>query len=53
MDAPSVIDRIATSTVLIDLWSRYQKKYSYAADVTWEKVIESVRKLASVLGYEK
>jgi predicted nucleotidyltransferase component of viral defense system len=45
-DAQTVIERISESEVLADLWSRYQKKYSYAADVTWESVIVALRNLA-------
>ena len=35
-DAHGVIQAIADSTILIDLWQRYQKKYNYAADVSWK-----------------
>jgi predicted nucleotidyltransferase component of viral defense system len=40
-----VIQAIAESAIMIDLWQRYQKKYSYAANVTWETVIESLKRL--------
>ena len=27
------------------LWKSYQKKFSYATDISWEMVMESVREL--------
>ena len=43
--ASEVIQAIAESVIMIDLWQRYRKKYSYAANVTWEIVIESLKRL--------
>jgi len=48
-DASTSIRRIATSQVLIDLWNRYQKNYSYAADLSWEMAVNSLRKLNETL----
>jgi predicted nucleotidyltransferase component of viral defense system len=48
-DATAVIGRISESKVLTDLWRRYQNKYSYAADVSWEKAIGSLRSLNGLL----
>ncbi|MDR1831769.1 MAG: nucleotidyl transferase AbiEii/AbiGii toxin family protein [Fusobacteriaceae bacterium] len=48
-DASTSIQRIATSQVLIDLWNRYQKNYSYAADLSWEMAVNSLRKLNETL----
>jgi hypothetical protein len=39
------IQTVADSPIMIDLWQRYQKKYSYAADVTWEMVVGAVKGL--------
>ncbi|MBA1336115.1 MAG: hypothetical protein HPY66_2074 [Firmicutes bacterium] len=36
---------IEQSQVLAELWSRYQQKNSYAADLTWMQVIASTRML--------
>lgn len=36
---------IAQSKVLSELWSRYQQKNSYAADLTWMQAIASVKEL--------
>jgi predicted nucleotidyltransferase component of viral defense system len=47
-EADTIIARIAASKILTDLWSRYQKNYSYATDVTWEMAIRSLRNLASM-----
>ena len=37
-----VIQRVATSDIMIGLWQRYQKKYSYANDVSWDMMIDSL-----------
>ena len=45
-DAPEVMIMIQASSVMIDLWERYRKKYSYANDVTWEMVLGALKALA-------
>jgi hypothetical protein len=45
-DLVDVIKTITDSPIMQDLWQRYQKKYSYAADVTWEMAVEAVKGLA-------
>ena len=47
-DIRSVIRTINNSNILIDLWNRYQKKYSYAVDVSWEMAIDALNKLAEM-----
>jgi len=47
-NAQAVIQIITDNTTLIDLWQRYQKKYNYAADVSWEMVIDALNKLAKI-----
>ena len=47
-DIHGVIQAIADSTNLIDLWQRYQKTYNYAADVSWEITIDALSKLAEM-----
>ena len=47
-DVRDVIQTITNSTILIDHWKRYQKKYSYAADVSWEMAIDALNKLAEM-----
>ncbi len=40
-----IIEEIERSQVLADLWSRYQQTNSYADDLIWRQVIESVKML--------
>lgn len=40
-----VIEDIEQSRVLSDMWSRYQQKNSYVADLTWEQALASVKEL--------
>ena len=46
-----IIEEIEQSQVLADLWSRYQQKNSYADDLTWRQVIESVKMLYIKAGF--
>jgi len=46
-DPEDVIQTIAVSDIMANLWKRYQKKYSYAADVTWEMAIDALKGLAT------
>ena len=46
-DAAAITERIFNSSIMIDLWNRYCKKYIYAADVTWEMAINALRGLQS------
>jgi len=39
------IERVVANEVTSGLWSRYQKKFSYAADITWETSIDPLRSL--------
>lgn len=43
------ITMVAESPMIIDLWEKYRKKYSYATEVTWERTIESLKALAEKL----
>jgi hypothetical protein len=49
VDINEVIQIVSGSPILIDLWQRYQKKYTYAADVSWEIAMEALLKLAKML----
>lgn len=44
-DMADAIQTVAESPIMLDLWQRYQKKYSYAADVTWEMAVGAVKGL--------
>jgi len=48
-DTHGVIKAITDNTILINLWQRYQKKYNYAADVSWEMAIDALNKLAKMI----
>lgn len=40
------IDIIMENATMVDLWQKYQKKYFYAADISWAMVINAVKSLA-------
>lgn len=42
-EAPKIISAIGDDTKLHALWKSYQKKYSYAADISYEDVMESIK----------
>jgi hypothetical protein len=45
-DVSEIIAMIQASPVMIDLWERYRKKYSYVNDVTWEMAMGALKALA-------
>jgi predicted nucleotidyltransferase component of viral defense system len=47
-----VIKIITESTAMSDLWQQYQKKYIYAANVTWKMVIEALKNLCGKCIYQ-
>jgi len=47
LDHKVVIQRITTSMIMISLWERYQKRYCYAADITWEMAAGALSGLAA------
>lgn len=49
-DAAAVFDEVEESPVMAKLWQSYQKNYSYAADLSWHTVMDSVRALCAVGG---
>ena len=44
-DAQEIFDEVQNDLGMEKLWKSYQKKFSYAADISWETVMESVREL--------
>lgn len=44
-DALEVCDEVEASPVMKKLWAAYQKKFSYAADLPWPTVMDSIRSL--------
>lgn len=45
VDAPGIFDEIEADSTMIKLWAAYQKRFSYAADMPWEMVMDSIRGL--------
>ena len=48
-DVHLLLKEVAESTVLIDRWKNYQRKFNYAADVLWADVMESVSCLVDIV----
>ena len=44
-DAQEIFDEIQNDFNMQKLWKSYQKKFSYAADLSWHTVMESIRSL--------
>ena len=47
-DRREIFDEIEISSVMENLWKAYQKNYSYAVDISWHIVMESVRYLYQI-----
>lgn len=45
----AIIENIEKHPALLDLWRQYQEKYLYASDITYQQVIDSVRKIVSYI----
>lgn len=48
-DGAEVLEEVESSPLMEKLWGAYQKKFSYATDLSWHIVMKSIKKL-SVLG---
>lgn len=48
-DADGILSNIESSAALKKLWESYQKKYSYASDVSFEETVKSVKWLLKKL----
>ena len=44
-EAAEVFDEVETSSIMQNLWTAYQKKFSYASDLSWDTIMAAVRKL--------
>ena len=44
-DASAAFDEVEADPNMEKLWRTYQKKFSYAADLSWHTVMESIRSL--------
>ena len=47
-DIDNVIKMVSDSPIMIHLWGRYQAKFTYAADVSWDMAIDALNKLAQI-----
>ncbi len=45
LDGELVLKEVFQSEILSREWSRYQKQYSYSADITWDKIKEAVSEI--------
>lgn len=45
-----ILKEIEDSGVMQELWKSYQKKFSYAEDISWERVMDSIEKLFAEVG---
>lgn len=48
MDAAEIFEEVQGDTNMQKLWISYQKKFSYAADISWEMAMESTKELYSM-----
>lgn len=42
-DIPSILERISESHELKNLWSKYQKKFTYASDISYEMIMDVLK----------
>ncbi|MDR1272398.1 MAG: nucleotidyl transferase AbiEii/AbiGii toxin family protein [Clostridiales Family XIII bacterium] len=49
VDADLILSEIENNATLIGLWEGYQRKFDYAADVSWSEVMVSVNRMAGVV----
>lgn len=48
-DIDAIINTIENNVEVQNLWIQYQKKYSYASEINYEDVIDSIKELASIV----
>lgn len=48
--AALTLDEIQSSPDMAALWKNYQRKFDYAADIGWDDVMQSVKKLCAAVG---
>ena len=44
-DAPAAFDGVEADPNMEKLWQAYQKTFSYAADLSWHTIMDSIRSL--------
>lgn len=50
-DGEIILNEINESEVMQKLWKSYQKKYSYAEDISWVEVMEAIKKMFNKLHF--
>ncbi len=48
-DMIGIFDEVENDSTMINLWKAYQKKFSYAEDITWNEVMKSVREIYKMM----
>ncbi|MBU4440500.1 MAG: nucleotidyl transferase AbiEii/AbiGii toxin family protein [Firmicutes bacterium] len=51
-DMRLIVDEVENSSVMENLWLAYQKKFSYASEITWKTIMESVRNCMGLIRME-
>lgn len=44
-DVEGILKQISESDDLQDMWRKYQKKFAYASDISYENVLEEIKKI--------
>ena len=44
-----ILDEVENNAVMLGLWGNYQRKFDYAANVSWSDAIQAVRKLCDIV----
>ena len=44
-DMDVILDEVESSPEMAALWKNYQRKFKYASDIGWDKVMQAVRQL--------
>lgn len=52
IDMLLIVGEVENSSVMENLWLAYQKKFSYASEITWKTIMESVRKCMGLIRIE-
>jgi predicted nucleotidyltransferase component of viral defense system len=48
-----IVDEVENNNVMENLWLAYQKKFSYASDISWGAIMESVRACMELIGIKE
>jgi len=52
-DGNRILDEIKDSEMMMQLWRSYQKKYSYAENISWNEIMDAILKLFIATGQVK